>query len=425
MSKVDNGLKLRLGEVVTIVGPFKEESSYARYNIKTDEGETGTVRVDGMITTKGRELIKYTLNDRRAYYMSKEKFERLYIGKSFEQVESLYSKALVITNKGDKKEGVYELRILDKTDGRFYNPTIIFENNIAKSYSLEKDLNFKKTWYLNNNIFLKYLPLSDKILDVDFFANLIKGNTFETPVLADFSNSNFKKVLAIVISIFIGIGGLLWIFATNLIIPLLLFGLLKLRYPLIFVSNKIFPLLFLVVAIISTYIWLVLGLSYCFLWWFFIPILIYSLLYANREVMDFFSYSPPQRCDECKRLYSIVHQKKELIGEKKEWRKMDSRGALMNSSTKWKKTWDKVTTTTTYGDGSSRSSSHDENVKYHSTTTRTYRHNLYNVLYNVLDYKHTHVCRGCGKIYYTYSQELVELDSKLIDSYLKDHITEG
>ncbi len=415
--KVD-GLSVKNGEIVNLIGLSKKEGSCTLYDIKSDDGKIGTVRADAIITEKGYELAKYTLNDRRSCYMSKQKFERLYLGKTFDETENIYSKALVVLNKNGQKKALYELRVFDKKNGIFYKPTIVFENDIVKSYSMEEAANYKKSWFLNNRLFLKYLPFSDKILDVGFFATLIKGNTFETPALADYTNSNFNKAISIAWAVFVGIGGLLWIFVTNLLIPLLLFGLLKLRYPLIFVSNKFFPILFLVTAIITTYIWLVLGLSYMFLWWFFIPILIHVLFFANGRVQDFFSYNPPQRCANCKRLYSINHQKKELIGDKKEWRKEEKRGKLLNSATKKWQTADEVTTYDVYSDGSKRNYRKKlENVQNHSETTRTYQYDMYDVLYRVLDYKHTHVCSCCGEIYFTYSQQLIELDRKYKDSY--------
>lgn len=419
--KVD-GLTVKNGEIVNLIGLSKKEGGSTLYDIKTEDGKTGTVKSDAIITQKGYDLVKYTLNDRRGSYMSKQKFERLYLGKTFDETENICSNALIVVNKNGQKEALYELRVFDKKDGVFYTPTIVFENDIAKSYSMEKAVNYKKSWFLNNRLLLKYLPLSDKILDVGFFATLIKGNTFETPVLSDYTNTNFKKAIVVAAAILVGICGLLWIFTTNLLTPILLFGLLKLRYPLIFVSNKVFPNLFLLIAIITTYIWLVLGLSYTFLWWFFIPILIYLLLFANRRVRYFFSYYAPNRCDNCKRLYSINHQKKELISDKQEWRPKEERGKLLDSHTKRWQTADEVETYDVYTDGSKRNYQKKlENVQNHSQTTNTYQYNVYNVLYRILDYKHTHVCSDCGEKYYTQSQELIELDRKFMDSYVRSN----
>lgn len=417
--KVDD-LSVKNGEVVNLIGLSEKEGGSARYDIKTEDGKTGTVKSDAIITQKGYELAKYTLNDRRGSYMSKQKFERLYLGKTFDETENICSNALIVLNKNGHKEALYELRVFDKKDGVFYQPTIVFENDIAKSYSMEKAANYKKSWFLNNRLLLKYLPLSDKILDVGFLATLIKGNTFETPPLTDYTNSNFNKAIALAGGIIVGIGGLLWIFITNLLIPLLLFGLLKLRYPLMFVSNKVFPILFLLTAIITTYIWLVLGLSYTLLWWFFIPILIYVLFFANGRVQDFFSYYPPQRCAKCKRLYSINHQKKELISDKQEWRPKEERGKLLDSYTKRWQTADEVETYDVYTDGSKRNYRKElKNIQNHSRTTNTYQYNVYKVLYRVLDYEHTHVCSGCGEEYLTHSQELVEIDREFVKSYAR------
>ncbi len=111
---------------------------------------------------------------------------------------------------------------------------------------------------------------------------------FESEIVDDFTDTPIRKTLGIIMAIFVGLGALLWIFSTNLAIPLLLFGLLKFRYPLLFVSNKAFPITFLVVSIITTYIWIVLGLSYQFFWWFFIPVVLYLFFFSYRQINDFF-----------------------------------------------------------------------------------------------------------------------------------------
>lgn len=418
--KVDNGLTVKNGEIVTVIGLSDKEGGHIRYDIKTQDGKTGTVKADGIISKKGFELAKYKLNDRRAIYMSKNKFERLYIGKTFEDSENKFGNALIISNKNGQKAALYDLRVFDKKDGKFYNPTIEFEDNVAKSYSLEKARNMRNSWFLKNDIFLKYLPLSDKILDVDFFAFLIKGNTFERLISADYTNSAFNKVTSIIKAIFLGLAALLWFFITNLTIPLLLFGILKFRYPLIFLGNRLVPMTLLIIGIATSYIWIVLGLSYRLLWWFFLPIIIYVFLYFFRKLREFFDEFPDNRCPDCKRLYSINFFTKTLQSEEKEWRPKEDRAELLDSYTERWQTGDKVTTYDQYSDGSRRNfQTKIENIQNHSRTIKTYKYNVFNVLYMVRKYQHTYKCNGCGYEQYKHTEELEELDRKFVKSYAR------
>lgn len=412
-------LNIQKGDTVTIMGRT-DEIAFVDFNIKTKDGKTGTVGHDGIISVTGKKLAKYNLNDRRAFYMTKQKFERLYMGRTFDEVENLYCNAFIIMNKGKNKEAVYPLRVFNKSDGKFYKPTLVFEDSIAKSYSMETVHYHKKSWFPKNYLFLKYLPLSGTILDIDLFANMINGLMFESEIVDDFTDTPIRKTLGIIMAIFVGLGALLWIFSTNLAIPLLLFGLLKFRYPLLFVSNKAFPITFLVVSIITTYIWIVLGLSYQFFWWFFIPVVLYLFFFSYRQINDFFDEFPYNRCPDCKHLYTINYNAKNLIKKYEEWRPKTERGKLLDSHTERWQTGDKVTTYDQYSDGSRRNyQTKIENIQNHSRTINVYQYNEYNVLYKVYEYEHVYKCTKCGYEQYSHSEELEELDRKFVKSYAK------
>lgn len=390
----------------TVTVSNRLDNTYDEYNIVTHDGKKGICDSEGLLSATGMDMLDYSINEKVCYFLSKQKFEKLYLGKSFEETEQLYRKAWFVKKKGSGMEAEYPLRVFDKKDGSFYIPTIVFENNIATSYTTTLS---KK----GNKFLLRILPLSDKILDVDLFSQLISRGYFSKERVAD--NANVPILLKVglwIVGIFIVAGFLSWLFLSNFILPSFLFGLMRFRFPLIFVSNKVMGMLLLVMIGLCTYIWIILGLAYSFSWWYFLPVLFIAAYWVTNEMMDFFSDFPPNRCPDCKRLYSIEHVKKELSREYQEWRKEEKRRKIGGSRQKYRK-HDVIETT--YQSG--RKEYHNTNYRTETEVTNIYQNDKYDVLYLVHEFLHTYECKGCGHQEYNTSRELEELDRKYKGSY--------
>ena len=121
------------GDTVTFL-----EQTGDQYNrmmeFKTVDGEQGEVRVHNLTTLTGNNLLKYEYNG-GDYYLSKKKFEEKYIGKTFEENEKLYRPAILVKKTPKGLSAQYDLRVFDKNDGKFYSPTITYENGVATSYT--------------------------------------------------------------------------------------------------------------------------------------------------------------------------------------------------------------------------------------------------------------------------------------------------
>jgi len=396
------GVKTR--DTVRIVSAVDEY--YYEYNIITQDGKQAVCDNEGLLSSTGMSMLNYSINEKVCYFLSKQKFEKMYLGKNFEETEQLYRKALFVRKRGSHTEADYPLLVFDKKDGSFYFPTIVFENNIATSYTT----NLSKK---GNKFFLRILPLSDKILDVDLFSTLISRSYFKKERVAD--NTNVPVILKAalwIVGIFIIAGFLVWLFLSNFIIPGFLFGLLRFRYPLIFASNKSMIMLLLTTIGICTYIWIILGLAYSFSWWYFLPILLVTASWTTNQIIEFFSFFPPDRCPECKRLYSIVHVKKAQTREYQEWRKEEKRSKIGGSRKRYRK-HDIIETT--YQSG--RKEYHNTNYRTETEVTNIYQNDKYDVLYLVHEFLHTYECKGCGHNEYNTSKELEELDRKYRGSY--------
>lgn len=406
----DNGkTAVNSGDTVTLLARTGDE--YAQMmKFKAANGEQGEVRVHKLTTSIGNNVRKYEYKSGN-YYLSKKKFEEKYIGKTFQENENLYRPAFLIKKTKNGLEAQYDLRVFDKNDGRFYTVIITYQDGVAVSYS-------SKIYKSPNRLFLKYLPLVSTIIDVDFFSQLISTNAFEIEDFDAEDRSVILKISGYVLVIFFILGIVGYFFFFNQTIPFLLFGLLRFRYPLIFISNKLFPKIIVAITFITTYIWLVLGLCFPMHWWYFIPALLIATWWLTPKILDWFTDFPSNRCPDCKSLYTIEYYGEEFVREYQEWRKKtDSKkiGSRSNSE------WVHDTEVTKWSDG--RTTSRMVNQRKVTHTTSTYNNDVYDVLYLVRVYKLTYKCEHCGLEEYGSRSESKELDRKYQGSYVDSTTT--
>ena len=108
------------------------------------------------------------------YYMTREKFERLYMGKTLAENDALYRPAWTIEKtKTGYKAFFPTLEIVDLNDGLTHNAMIEYDkDSIAIGYE------FVGGGYGNNRYLVKYAPFLGRILDVDFFARIIETSLY-------------------------------------------------------------------------------------------------------------------------------------------------------------------------------------------------------------------------------------------------------
>jgi len=222
-----DSISVNKGDTVTFLSKDKDDY-FAKMKFKTADGKQGWVSIRDIVTLTGTNLLKYDW-DGGDYYVSKKKFEQLYLGKTFEEVEQLYRTAKYAKAEKNGLTAEYDLRVFDKTDGKFYNPTITFNDNVSTSYELK--LPSKKN---PNAFFLKYLPLVSTFLDIDFFSQLISTNSFDTHFVDNESSSIFmkifhNKVVSYIFAFFFLLAFLAFLFLLNHTISFCLFGLLRFR----------------------------------------------------------------------------------------------------------------------------------------------------------------------------------------------------
>lgn len=396
------------GDTVTVVSHGDE--AFSKFKVKTKEGRIGELRYDNLLSITGNQLLDYCINFNTSCFMTVGKFNKLYMGKSFEEVDKLHRQARYVTLIKNGKVAEFSLSLFNRSDGKFYYPIITFENGVATSCEFKLD---KKT----NSFLLKYIPLVNQILDIPFFSNLINGNMYEGEMLIA-GETTFTKILGYVLLIPLLIGFVGWLFFTNSILALLIFGSLRFRYPLVFLSDKLVWYLMLLIEVVSTYIWAVLGLCYAFHWWYFLPILIYLSMWLFRRFANLFGNFPSTRCPQCKYLYTIKFSTKKFEREYDEWRPKTEQGPCVGSHTERWQTVDRETTTTTYSNGARDVKVHDKNIQNHHRTINHYQYNEFKVLYHIKVYRKTYKCEICGREEYAFPEEPTEIDRKFIRSYI-------
>ncbi len=401
----DNGkTEIISGDTVILLG--RSGDKYAqKMKFKAVNGQQDEVSISDLTTVTGYKVRKFDYNG-GDYILSHKKFQSKYIGNTFQENENLYRPAIHVRNTKDGKAAEYDLRVFNKSDGKFYKVIINYKDNVATSYKAE-------VTRTTNRIFLKYLPLVPTIIDVSFFSQLISANVFDDADFDSQKNSVFLKIAAFFIGIIFFLALIGYVAFMNQTILFLMFGLLRFRLPLKFISNLAFPKVVLVLTIISTYIWIVLGLCKSFHWWYFIPIVLIATYWITNKVFDWFSDFPSNRCPDCKSLYTINYDSEEFINEYQEWRQ-ETKSTKIGSRSRSE--WVHDTEVTKWSDGSKTERAVNQREVTH--TTRTYNNDVYNVLYLVHVYKQTYKCEHCDYEEYGSRKSSSELDRKYKGSYV-------
>ena len=414
-----DGFVLRKLDTLQIIGTSGNEDSYEfRYKVKNKDNVTGEIESDDVVTLLAHKYSKYSTEDEARYIISKNKFDGAYIGKTFEEMDSLYMRATSVSVNGKSRDAYYRIRVFDKQEGAFYNPVVNFKDGVAQSYTPE---------YLTaksrkaNGTILKYLPLSSQILNVKAFSFLVSKSTYTRNGDLFYTPNIFMNILIKILGVLYILFSFVWLVACGFLPSMFIFGLVVLRFPLIFMGNKALSITLKILNVVSLYLWVVLILTSPIYWWISIPLIVTFFIFFNKAIDALLDLDI--RCVQCKRLYSSFYDREEFVREYDKWERSDEKGAHISSKTNKWQTYDLETTRTYNGLGECvGTSSRKVNVQDHEERYDKYQMNVYNVLYHIKEYKVIYVCDGCGKELYGSRIDRSELKKDYKGSYTKNEL---
>lgn len=340
-------------------------------------------------------------------YMSKEKFERKYIGSTLEENDKRMVPARYVVRKGNQTYAFYPMYILNTTNGMRYTPTVVYdESGKATSYINEDSKKRAK-------FFLKTMPLVGATVDNPFCHSLIQGSMYDLLPATKNNPTIVKKILGWLVMVVYLVFVIIWFYVTPMI-PVLLIGvLMHYRKVFYFLSNRVLSVLMLTLTVVCTYLWGVLLLGWGIMWLFLLPLPFVALFFYGFASAPLDPYIPSGRCVSCRRIESMKFVDSVYDHEYKQWSQEKEFARTLKSKTHRWQTWTQITRT--YSDG--RKSSWKENVQDHKSTTETNLFNDYNVLYNVSVYKNNYSCCVCGQHEHNMSNKYTELERKYQGSH--------
>ena len=388
---------------ITILS-YDDSDTWTRCNIVNEAGVKTRVDLDDIRPVLPDSLRPYVLRTEGDYFMSKEKFENLYIGASLADNEKRYRPAMQIDKTPNGSEAYYpNLEVVDFEEGHIYNPIITYDaSGIATNYRWAVD-----HWHSNNRLIVKYLPKLPYIIDKDIYASLISGSLYEHAFSeneTEYGETEPASLTDVPLRRWVGLivyllTGLIWIFLMCTLPSLIMDASLYCRWLYYHLPDWAVAIIFSLVGLFSIYLWTALMTVWGCLW-IFLPVIIFTGLcgwaYSQRLLSD----TPSKRCVKCRRMEVNKYRDRKFLREYDEWRpekkKVDSR------TSRWQ-SWTEVTHK--YSNGSTKTEKRD--VKNHSRTETLYAD--YNVLYHVKEYMNYYECQGCHYVEELQDEELQEL----------------
>ena len=343
-------------------------------------------------------------------YMSRDKFERLYMGRTLAENDQVYQPATAIAQYKDTLRATYPVTVIDMKTGKRYRPTVTYDKSqCAVSYTLNWE-NDRSDW------FIATLPLMQFVVDNPLVSFLLEGSYLEqTPIAGVEANNQewWKTLHWYVLAVLVLIPIFIWLFLTPFL-PTLLIGVLlhfrRVFYPF---GNKTMLLVTLIVTLFSTYIWILAMLA----WGMYSLFLLFYLWpmqkFYRLAVRPLWNYIPHLRCPGCRSIEAFEHIKTELDHEYDQWLKESEYRQKLSENTRRWQSW--TETVTTYSDGSKKSSK--SNFKNHREVTTTSLYDDYEVLYHVTVYKKTFECSFCGELEYDTYSNYKEIDRKYVGQH--------
>lgn len=356
---------------------------------------------------------EYLSTNSHSSYISKDKFERKYIGSSLEKNDKRLVPARYIIKKGTQTYAFYPMYVLDLSNGIRYTPTIVYnESGEAESYINEDSKKRAK-------FFLKIMPFIGSAVDNPFLHSLIQGSMYGFETEGNDNRSFIGKIFVWIFALIYLIFVILWLYATPMV-PVLIIALLM-HYPkvLYIFNNKNLNFIMLALTIICAYIWGALLIGWGIMWLFLLPLPFAVMFIFGMASSPVASSAPSGRCIKCRNIESMEFVDTVYDHEYKEWSREKKFARTLDKQTRRWQTWTQVTKK--YSDGSTSTSR--ENVQDHEETITTNLFNDYNVHYHVTVYKNNYTCCVCGQHEHNMHNEYKELERKHLGSHTETHIS--
>lgn len=392
------------GETIGEIAKIKKENTFD-FECKMADGSDSEVKFKYIdIQLPDSIKVKILGGERNSsFVMTDEKFERKFIGSSFEENDKRYAAATNVAVIKDSLRARYPIKVYKTSTGESYAPYVTYDKDLKAVSVTYSSLNDRSDWVI------RLLPLFGSIVDNGFFASTINSSLYEPITSIDHNSSWWHYVLIIIVII----GMVLWWLALHMILLFLMSTLLhfpKVFYPF---NNTILRYIFYTVAAISTYIWFVLLVAWGMHWILVLPIALVTLFLTFAIIGPLFPEAPSSRCIKCRRLDSMEYSHSEIDREYDQWmRETEYVKTISQKERRWK-TW--TATTTTYADG--HTSTSNSNYQNHKSIISTKLYDDYKVLYHVTVHKDFYKCSECGQIEHNFHNTYKELDRKYMGTH--------
>lgn len=394
------------GDTVRIVKWLEK----GNYQVKLASGDLAEIDSDDILTMfHDDEEHKINYDNDGWQSMSIDKFKSIYMTEPFEKVDTTYLPAYYLIRRSNGSAmAAFPIKVFN--EGKFYTPIINYDNN---GMPVEFIIPEHAETDINESI-LQSLPFYGSICDLPVIGSLWTDGIYITEWEAPRAESLMRLILNFILYIPVLI--IIFLFPP-LIIPLILFGLLRFR-AFKRVSNAKMRLILKITALILTILWWFICLPEMYL----IPLVIGSiiaLLIFNRNVNKVLDRKHPTvRCPGCATLYSITYDRTVEEGERD--RALEEKEYLENDVVtnveRWQ-TWTEVTTT--YSDGST--SRHKENVQNHKREHGYRTYGVYNELAEYIHYTTYYICDECGHVERKYTTERKVLSRTKLRAYQEQY----
>ena len=124
-----------------------------------------------------------------SYIMTDEKFDRLFLGASFDENDSRYVPATNVAVLNDSLRARYPITIYKTSTGESYAPIVTYDNEgkaVSVTYALRND---RSDWVIS------LLPFFGSIIDNGFFSSIIKLSSERIRMFLLFSSSGVNFLL--------------------------------------------------------------------------------------------------------------------------------------------------------------------------------------------------------------------------------------
>lgn len=403
---------LPFGEPITL----KERDKYGKAKYLRPNGtEVDVVEHIDAVPQSLWEYRRYEANRGNNEYVRERSFARFINGKTIEQIDSSYGKALQVRHQGDRSYAVYGLEVFSRKTGSRFQPVVIFEDGRATQYALNRAETYKRNRWL-----LKFLPFSGMIIQAgSMFVSeprfdSIDASDGNSAVGGKYQIDGVWRFVLLPVTLLVALWMLVGWVGFYLFVPTIafwiVFFLLGKPRPLKDVSERKMKNIALFVAIPLSYIWFVLMIATeQSVWWLVAPGIVWAVLFAYKRLDR--RYASDTQCDGCKNINTLVFDHTEHQDGGLEQGTVSS---YDSTKSRYKGLMETGTEITTYQDGHTKT-----RTIYKSVYEYNNKYNDYDVTYRVHYYTHYYKCSICGHIHTEHSSRREVVNCKYTGTHIE------